>query len=113
MPTLLENSSAYCQRLTRRRARNFYYGFLLLPRAKRDAFCAVYAFMRYCDDVADGDDTISGKAVGLRRWRNALDRALQGDYSGQEAEALVLPAFHHAIREHSIPPEYLYALMDG
>lgn len=114
MATLLEASSVYCQRLARERARNFYYGFLLLPRARRDAFCAVYAFMRYCDDIADGDDSTSGKAARLREWRQALDRALHGDYGNQHAgNSMVLPAFHHAVQQYSIPPEYFHALMDG
>ena len=114
MSTALEASAAYCQRVARQRARNFYYGFLLLPRPRRDAFCAVYAFMRYCDDVADGDDSISGKAAGLQKWRQALDRALEGDYgSGDAGDSRILPAFHHAIREYSIPPEYFHALIDG
>ena len=115
MATLLETSSAYCRRLTRQRARNFYYGFLLLPRARRDAFCAVYAFMRYCDDVADGDDSIAGKAIKLREWRQALDRALHGDYGIGDGNGInmLLPAFHHAVQQYSIPPEYLHQLIDG
>ncbi len=109
MPSLLELSSVYCQRLARQRARNFYYGFLLLPRPRRDAFCAVYAFMRYCDDVADGEDSVSAKADRLREWRRALDRALHGDYG----DSMILPAFHHAVQEYSIPAEFFHDLMDG
>lgn len=114
MPTLLEASSAYCQRLARERARNFYYGFLLLPKPRRDAFCAVYAFMRYCDDVADGDDSVSGKAARLQEWRQALDRALAGDYeSDPGGNSMLLPAFHQAVRQYAIPAEYFHALIDG
>jgi 15-cis-phytoene synthase len=124
MQTLLEASSAYCRRLARERARNFYYGFLLLPRPRRDAFCAVYAFMRYCDDVADGSDSVAAKSARLREWRQALERALNGDYGNDAAssaisggnhrtENLLLPAFHHAIERYSIPPEYFHDLIDG
>jgi phytoene synthase len=109
MTTLLETSTGYCQRLARERARNFYYGFLLLPRPRRDAICAVYAFMRYCDDVADGDDSVSCKADLLRKWRQALDRALDGDYG----DSMILPAFHQAVRQYSIPAEYFHHLIDG
>ena len=42
-----------CRGITRSAAKNFYYAFLVLPRAKRQALCAVYAFMRRCDDIAD------------------------------------------------------------
>ncbi len=119
MPTLLEASTAYCRRLARQRARNFYYGFLLLPRSRREAFCAVYAFMRYCDDVADGDDSVARKSARLAEWRQALDRALRGNYemcckSGPGREQnLILPAFHHAVQQYSIPPEYFHDLIDG
>ena len=109
MTTLLEASSDYCQRVARERARNFYYGFLLLPRPRRDAFCAVYAFMRYCDDVADGEDGVSTKAARLREWRQALEGALRGDYG----DSLILPAFHQAVRQYSIPAEYFHDLIDG
>jgi 15-cis-phytoene synthase len=42
-----------CKGITRRAAKNFYYAFLVLPRHKREALCAVYAFMRLCDDITD------------------------------------------------------------
>ena len=122
MPSLLEASSAYCQRLTRERAKNFFYGFLLLPKPRREAFCAVYAFMRYCDDVADDDSSIASKSERLREWRNALDRALQGDYgigSGAahdddaKSNNLILPAFHRAVQTYSIPQQYFHDLIDG
>jgi len=45
----------YCERVTRRRAANFYYGIRLLPAQKRGAMCAVYAFARLADDIGDGD----------------------------------------------------------
>ena len=109
MGDCLEDSSAYCQRLARQRARNFYYGFLLLPRARRDALCAVYAFMRYCDDVADGNDAIPDKAARLQEWRRALDGALHGDYGA----SMILPAFHQAVQQYSIPAEYFHQLIDG
>jgi len=49
----LAQSYAYCRRVARRRAKNFYYSFLLLPARQRNAMCAIYAFMRYCDDLSD------------------------------------------------------------
>lgn len=109
MANLLATSFRYCQRLTRERARNFYYGFLLLPKPRREAFCAVYAFMRYCDDVADGEESAPVKAVRLREWRGALERALQGDYG----DSRILPAFHSTVERYSIPAEYFYDLIAG
>ena len=109
MADRLKLSTNYCRKLTRERARNFYYGFLLLPKPRRDAFCAVYAFMRYCDDVADGSDSLPIKATLLRDWKGALKRCLAGEYG----DSLILPAFHAAVRQYSIPPEYFYDLIAG
>src|SRR5260370_38882801 len=55
VPTDSQLHMAYsvCRGITRARAKNFYYGFLVLPKRKRQALCAVYAFMRRCDDIAD------------------------------------------------------------
>jgi len=109
MPTALQNSYRYCQSIARQRARNFYYGFRLLPRSRRNALCAVYAVMRYCDDVADGNADSVEKAQRLRQWRESLGRALQGDYEGNP----ILQAFHHAVRQYAIPAEYFWELIAG
>ena len=52
----LARSRAYCERLTRAKARNFYYGLRLLPEPKRSDMFALYAYMRLIDDIADDDD---------------------------------------------------------
>ena len=115
MATVLEASSVYCQRVTRERARNFYYGFLLLPRPRRDAFCAVYAFMRYCDDVADGDDSVASKAARLGGVAQCARPRAPGGLLGRAGigESLDSPAFHHAVQQYSIPAEYFHELIDG
>jgi len=55
VPTESQLAVAYsvCQSIARSAAKNFYYAFLVLPQQKRQALCAVYAFMRRCDDIAD------------------------------------------------------------
>ena len=50
----VEQAYEHCESLTRRAAANFYYGIRLLPRGKRRATCAVYAFARRVDDIGDG-----------------------------------------------------------
>ena len=95
--------------VARRRARNFYYSFVLLPREKRRALCAVYAFMRHCDDIADGDHSESRKRELLRCWREQLDGALNGDCDGDP----ILPAFCDAVRRFSIPGQYFHWILDG
>ena len=59
----LARSRAYCERLTRAKARNFYYGLRLLPEPKRSDMFALYAYMRLIDDIADEDDG-DGPAAG-------------------------------------------------
>ncbi|HKT45309.1 MAG TPA: squalene/phytoene synthase family protein, partial [Gaiellaceae bacterium] len=51
----VEQAYAEVQKVTRARAKNFAYGIMVLPRPKRRAIAAVYAFAREVDDIADGD----------------------------------------------------------
>lgn len=106
MRSVLEQSYRECRAIARRRAKNFYYSFVLLPRAQRDAMCAVYAFMRYCDDLSDEPGSTREP---LERWRSALDRALRGQYD----DHLTLPAFHDAVQRYKIPPHYFHEMIDG
>ena len=80
-PTESQLHMAYsvCRGITRQRAKNFYYGFLVLPKRKRQALCAVYAFMRRCDDIAD-DPALSAadRRQRLDAWVDAFHSALAG-----------------------------------
>src|SRR2546422_11724531 len=105
----LAASLEYCRRVARAAARNFYYGFALLPAAKRDALCALYAFMRHADDISDSDKAIKDKSEGLKAWRAALDHALEGSYGPSR----VLPAFHDTVERYGIPAAYFHDLMSG
>ena len=102
----LEESFAYCRRVARSRARNFYYSFLLLERAQRDAMCAIYAFMRYCDDLSDEP---GANRAAIERWRAALNQTL----GGQPDEHPVWPAFAHTVKAYGIPHEYFQHMIDG
>ncbi len=106
---ILKHSYQYCRRIARSKARNFYYSFLVLPRPKRDALSAIYAFMRFTDDISDRPGDGPQKVEDLRRWREALDQALAGNYSG----SLILPAFHDTVRRYRIPREYFEELILG
>jgi phytoene synthase len=97
------------EEVARTRARNFYYAFIVLPHEKRRAFCAVYAFMRYCDDISDGSDSLEAKRALLSRWREQLNAAEQGNFGGSP----ILPAFHDATRRFSIPARYFHWVIDG
>lgn len=56
----LERSYDFCRAVAKSRAKNFYYSFLVLPAERRRAMCAVYAFMRYCDDIVDEETGETG-----------------------------------------------------
>ena len=94
MPASVEQSFRHCKRVARSRARNFYYSFLLLPREQKQAMCAVYAFMRYCDDISDETaPPPAARREALDRWKKALEEALEGRYGDDP----ILPAFHRTI----------------
>lgn len=88
---------------------NFYYSFVVLPVEKRRAFCAVYAFMRQCDDISDGDARLEDKQKMLGDWRAQIDAV----YSGDSEQNPILPAFRDTVRNFSIPVEYFHWIMDG
>ena len=98
-----------CRRVAREAASNFYYAFFMLPTAKRDALCALYAFMRLVDDVSDTVGSEGDKQRGLVHWRAALDAALAGDVSGHP----ILPAFADTLSRFEIPSRYLHDLISG
>lgn len=95
--------------VARARARNFYYSFVLLPAEKRRAFCAVYAFMRDCDDISDGASDLGEKRRQLAGWRSRLDAAISGNFDGNP----ILPAFQDTVRRFSIPAKYFHWIIDG
>ncbi len=65
----LVQAYAVCRAIAKREAKNFYYGFLALPAHKRDAMCAVYAFMRRADDIADDERvTLEQRRVEMHQW---------------------------------------------
>jgi phytoene synthase len=105
---LLERSYTYCERLARREAGNFYHAFRLLPRPQRRAMCALYAFMRVADDLADEPGDSAGKQAALEAWRAQFHEALAGRYTHD-----LHPAFHHSVRTYRIPGAYLLNVLDG
>jgi phytoene synthase len=108
MDEALEQAYRYCQALAKREAKNFYYGFILLPPAKRRAIYASYAFARGCDDIVDDDLAPEEKVQRLAEYRHKLERSLNGDLAGP-----VFQALRDAMRRYRIPPEYFYQLLDG
>ncbi len=104
----LDESYAFCEQVARRRARNFYYSFVLLSQPQRRAMCAIYSFMRYCDDLSDDGQTAE-RAEAIECWRADLDRAL----SGADVDGPIWPAFQDAVRRYGIPHQYFHDMIDG
>ena len=106
----LEHAHAVCRGVTRRAARNFYYAFLVLPREKRDALCAVYAFMRHCDDLCDEPGVPPAeRRARLESWRQSMQQVL----AGQATDDPVLFALAEAQKRFHIPPELFDKLVEG
>jgi squalene synthase HpnC len=122
----IAESYEHCHDVARAAQSNFYYAFFLLPKPKRDALAALYAFMRLVDDVSDEGQDLAAKQRGLARWRAALDQAITGQeqvFDGNAAmsspatalsgAAEVLPALVDAIQRYKIPSRYLHDLISG
>jgi squalene synthase HpnC/squalene synthase HpnD len=104
----LRRSYAFCERLSRKEARNFFHAFRLLPGPQYRAMCALYAFLRRTDDLADDPKPAAARREILRRWREQFEQCLAGLYSHPLHAAL-----HHTVAHYAIPREYLLAVLDG
>jgi phytoene synthase len=104
----VEESYAWCVQVARTQAKNFYFSFLLLPLPQREAMCAIYAFMRYCDDLSD-DEGIADRASAIARWRLDMQSALNG-VPGDHA---LWPAFVDTVQRYKIPHQYFYDMIAG
>jgi phytoene synthase len=106
-----------CEEITRHAAGNFYYGIRLLPRPKRQAMSAVYAFARRVDDIGDGqllDREAQMAALADERRRLAVLGS--GEVvlpASEEAIDPVILALSHAGRHYDLPLEALELLIDG
>ncbi len=109
-PPQLVMAYSVCKGITRTNAKNFYYAFMVLPRRKREALCAVYAFMRLCDDIADDPKlSLPERRQKLDAWLDALHRAQQG----QPTDDAILLALTDAQRRYAIPSGLLDELAHG
>lgn len=108
--TRARDSYRYCIEVSRREARNFYYSFLLLPVEQRWSMCALYAFLRRTDDLADKPGPPDEKRAALHEWRAELERTLAGQPSGTWAG---FAALADTVCRHGIPARHLHEVIDG
>ncbi len=106
----IEHAYERCEQITREAAGNFYYGIRLLPRPKRQAMSAVYAFARRVDDIGDGDLTNGSQLQALVAEREMLTR-IESDQTaiGDPVEI----ALAHAVRHYALPLDALELLIEG
>ena len=106
-PSLAE-SYAYCEKLAKREAANFYPAFRVLAAPERRAMCALYAFMRVADDLSDEPGPVESKRGALADYRRQFHACLSGTYARP-----LHPALHHAVTTYQIPHKYPEAVLDG
>jgi phytoene synthase len=100
----VEAAYAEVERITRREARNFAYGIMVLPRPKRRAIAAIYAFARHVDDIADGELADAEKRRQLEQLHVELDDPGSDPISVALADAR---------SRYAIPSDALHDLIDG
>lgn len=99
-----------CREIARREAKNFYYAFVALPKHKRDAICAVYAFMRHADDISDDEKlTIAERRIRMRVWLDEWHLASRGEATRDP----VFLALSDAQARFGISSELLDQLVEG
>lgn len=107
--TTVEAYSA-CRDIARRKAKNFYYAFLALPRHKSDAICAVYAFMRQADDISDDESlSLEDRLSKMNAWLGAWHAVAQG---GPTSDPVFI-ALADAQRSFGIPSSLFDQLVEG
>ena len=112
-PVTLEAAYATCRDIARREAKNFYAAFRVLPKAKSDAMCAVYAFMRRADDLADDESlTLDARRTAMAAWLTAWRHTRQPDQQSTEADPVFL-ALADTQARFAIPDTLLDDLVRG
>jgi phytoene synthase len=111
----LSASRDFSRDLTRRAARNFYYGLKLLPEPKRSAMYALYAYMRLVDDIADDERPREQRAVDLDRWEALTHQAIAAahDEAAMPDGHTLWPAFAEMVRQYRVPTKVFDDMIAG
>jgi phytoene synthase len=109
-PLQLRAAYGVCRHIARSAAKNFYYGFLVLPARKRSALSAVYAFMRHADDISDDPSVpVVERREKLAEWMCSLRRVV----AGERTDDPVLMALADTQKTYNIPLDLLEKLVQG
>jgi len=98
----------YTKRIVKRSGTSFYWGMRFLPREKREAMYALYAFCREVDDIADGVLSSEKKISLLDLWRHEIKRVFMGVPETLVGRALIIP-----VRSYELPMSVFYDVIDG
>jgi 15-cis-phytoene synthase len=101
-------AQAFCTAYTKQSGSNFYYSFLFLPKARREAMYTVYAFCKAVDSAVDEPPAGSHPQQELKRWRSELDAV----YRGTPTDAITVSLAHH-VKALGIPQAYFEELIKG
>src|SRR5450759_2732041 len=112
-PPTVAGAYAHCEVLTRRQAANFYYGIRLLPRERRRAMCAAYAFARRVDDIGDGTLAREEKLRRLEEEARALAELERSAPTATDTDDPVMVALADAYARFSLPAGALGELIEG
>lgn len=107
----LEYAYRECEQITRREAANFYYGIRLLPRFKRQAMCATYAFARRVDDI--GDDGSLDRGAQIEQLTRERERLATLGTGPADPGDPVMTALAHACQHYQLPADALALLVEG
>jgi phytoene synthase len=98
----------YCQDKTAKSGSSFYYSFLFLPKTKRLAITALYAFCREVDDIADAEMDKHIKQIKLQWWRSEIESLYNGSAHHPVSQALVTP-----IKSFNLEKKYFLEIIAG
>jgi len=102
------NPQQYCQEKAAASGSSFYYSFLFLPKTRREAITALYAFCREVDDIADECTDFQVARTKLNWWRGEIDNLYQG-----QPQHPVTKALAPAVAAYDLSAEHFHEIIDG
>ncbi|HEX9163215.1 MAG TPA: presqualene diphosphate synthase HpnD [Thermoanaerobaculia bacterium] len=104
----VDQAYAFCRKIAHKHGANFSVGFRFLPRTKRRAVYAAYAFCRYADDIVDEHGDPRSAINDLDQWQDELENC----YAGRPGHPITI-ALADALKHFAIPKSAFIALIDG
>lgn len=98
----------YCQQKTAASGSSFYYSFMFLPKQKREAITALYAFCREVDDIVDECTELKVAQVKLAWWKDEIRNLYQGNPIHPVTKAL-----QPFVRAYHLSEEHFIEIIDG